>query len=77
MVYSKTYKGTVVEENYLWTAGGCDIRVCVESTIGQHETMGLLLVENEAEASTLVEIILSITSGVFLWVRLVVKSTFT
>ena len=73
MVSSETYKGIVVEENYLWTAGGCDIRAYVESTIGQHEIMGLLLAENEAEASTLVEMLLSIVSGIFLWARLVVK----
>ena len=51
-----------------------DIKAYVEGTIGRHERMDLLLSENRCEASKLINIILSKASGVFLWVKLVVKS---
>ena len=51
-----------------------DIQAYVEATIGQHERMDMLLSENKYEASALIKMILSKASGVFLWVRLVVKS---
>lgn len=51
-----------------------DIRAYVEGNIGRHERMDMLLSENRNEASKLVNMILNKASGVFLWVRLVVKS---
>jgi hypothetical protein len=51
-----------------------DIQAYVEATVGRHERMDMLLSENKQEASKLIGMILSKASGVFLWVRLVVKS---
>lgn len=51
-----------------------DIKRYVEDTIGCHERMDQLLSEDPTEASKLTNLILSKASGVFLWVRLVVKS---
>ncbi|KAL6713126.1 hypothetical protein ACLMJK_009247 [Lecanora helva] len=51
-----------------------DIQKYVEDTLGRHERMDQLLSENPREASHLRKLILSKASGVFLWVRLVVKS---
>lgn len=51
-----------------------DIKKYVEDTIGGHQRMDQLLSEHPTEASNLTNLILSKASGVFLWVRLVVKS---
>ncbi|KAH4016383.1 hypothetical protein HBI81_195080 [Parastagonospora nodorum] len=51
-----------------------DIKTYVEAIIGRHARMEMLLSENKHEASRLIGAILSKASGVFLWVRLVVKS---
>lgn len=51
-----------------------DIQAYVEATVGRHERMDMLLSENKREASELIGMILSKASGVFLWVRLVVRS---
>jgi hypothetical protein len=50
-----------------------DIKKYVEDTIGCHKRMDQLLSEHPTEASKLTNLILSKASGVFLWVRLVVK----
>jgi len=51
-----------------------DIKRYVEDIIVRHERMGLLRAENQEETSKLTQMILSKASGVFLWVKLVVKS---
>lgn len=51
-----------------------DMKTYLDGTIGSHARMQLLLSENPKQASELINTILSKASGVFLWVRLVVKS---
>jgi hypothetical protein len=51
-----------------------DMQTYLDGTIGTHPRMRLLLSEDHKEASELIDTILSKASGVFLWVKLVVKS---
>jgi hypothetical protein len=51
-----------------------DIEAYVYATVMKHERMDFLLSQNKEEAAALTSIIISKADGVFLWVRLVVRS---